>query len=250
MKNLINITEKDGQLVVSSRQVAENFGKEHKNVLQSITELIVQMSSAENLANLFIQSEYADKYGRMQKEYLMTRDGFSLLVMGFTGNKALEWKLKYIEAFNHMEAELNSPERIMARALKIAEEKLTLLTSENAMQKQIIGELQPKANYVDRILQNRGLVTITQIAKDYGMSGYKLNKILHELGVQYKQGTQWLLYSKYHNKGYTHSYTVDIIRTDGREDVVMETKWTQKGRLFLYELLKSKDIYPTIEKAA
>ena len=124
MKNLINITEKDGQLVVSSRQVAENFGKEHKNVLQSITELIVQMSSAENLANLFIQSEYADKYGRMQKEYLMTRDGFSLLVMGFTGNKALEWKLKYIEAFNHMEAELNSPERIMARALKIAKSKL------------------------------------------------------------------------------------------------------------------------------
>ena len=61
------------------------------------------MSSAENSANLFIQSEYADKYGRMQKEYLMTRDGFSLLVMGFTGSKALEWKLKYIEAFNHDE---------------------------------------------------------------------------------------------------------------------------------------------------
>ncbi len=82
------------------------------------------------------------------------------------------------------------------------------------------------------------------------MSGRKLNNILHNLGVQYKQGAQWLLYSKYHDKGYTHSYTVDIIRKDGREDVVMETKWTQKGRLFLYELLKSNDIYPTIEKAA
>ena len=246
MKNLIKITEKDGQLVVSSRQVAENFGKEHKNVLQTIQNLVAENSAAKLF---FIETTFENR-GKQYPEYLMTRDGFSLLVMGFTGNKALEWKLKYIEAFNHMEAELNSPERIMARALKIAEEKLTLLTSENAMQKQIIGELQPKANYVDRILQNRGLVTITQIAKDYGMSGYKLNKILHELGVQYKQGTQWLLYSKYHDKGYTHSYTVDIIRTDGREDVVMETKWTQKGRLFLYELLKSKDIYPTIEKAA
>ena len=249
MKNLINITEKDGQLVVSSRQVAENFEKQHKDVLESICKLISQMSTAENSA-LFIKSDYIASNGKRNPEYLMTRDGFSLLVMGFTGNKALEWKLKYIEAFNHMEAELNTPEKIMARALKIADEKLTLLTSENAMQKQIIGELQPKANYVDRILQNRGLVTITQIAKDYGMSGRKLNNILHNLGVQYKQGTQWLLYSKYHDKGYTHSYTVDIIRTDGREDVVMETKWTQKGRLFLYELLKSKDIYPTIEKAA
>lgn len=249
MKNLINITEKDGQLVVSSRQVAENFEKEHKNVLQSITELIAQTSTAENSA-LFIKSDYIASNGKRNPEYLMTRDGFSLLVMGFTGSKALEWKLKYIEAFNHMEAELNSPERIMARALKIADQKLTLLASENAMQKQIIGELQPKANYVDRILQNRGLVTITQIAKDYGMSGRKLNNILHNLGVQYKQGAQWLLYSKYHDKGYTHSYTVDIIRKDGREDVVMETKWTQKGRLFLYELLKSNDIYPTIEKAA
>ncbi len=157
MKNLINITEKDGQLVVSSRQVAENFEKEHKNVLQSITELIAQTSTAENSA-LFIKSDYIASNGKRNPEYLMTRDGFSLLVMGFTGSKALEWKLKYIEAFNHMEAELNSPERIMARALKIADQKLTLLASENAMQKQIIGELQPKANYVDRILQNRGLL--------------------------------------------------------------------------------------------
>lgn len=249
MKNLINITEKDGQLVVSSRQVAENFEKRHDNVIQTITELINQMGTPEN-SGLFIKSEYIASNGKRNPEYLMTRDGFSLLVMGFTGSKALEWKLKYIEAFNHMEAELNSPERIMARALKIADQKLTLLASENAMQKQIIGELQPKANYVDRILQNRGIVTITQIAKDYGMSGRKLNNILHNLGVQYKQGAQWLLYSKYHDKGYTHSYTVDIIRKDGREDVVMETKWTQKGRLFLYELLKSNDIYPTIEKAA
>ena len=247
MKNLINITEKDGQLVVSSRQVAENFEKEHKDVLKAIENIKAQNCA---VTPLFIETSYKAGTGKNYKEYFMTRDGFSLLVMGFTGSKALEWKLKYIEAFNHMEAELNSPERIMARALKIADQKLTLLASENAMQKQIIGELQPKANYVDRILQNRGLVTITQIAKDYGMSGRKLNNILNNLGVQYKQGAQWLLYSKYHDKGYTHSYTVDIIRKDGREDVVMETKWTQKGRLFLYELLKSNDIYPTIEKAA
>lgn len=119
---------------------------------------------------------------------------------------------------------------------------------ENAQQKQIIGELQPKANYVDIILNNKSLVTITQISKDYGMTGQKMNKMLSELGIQYKQSGQWLLYRQYHDKGYTHSQTIDIVRSDGSPDVVMETKWTQKGRLFLYELLKGVGIVPIIER--
>ena len=127
------------------------------------------------------------------------------------------------------------------------EEKQKLLTV-NKQQQQIIGELQPKANYVDTILNNKGLVTITQIAKDYGMSGNKMNKLLNTYGVQYKQSGQWLLYSKYHDMGYTHSKTIDIVRSDGRPDIVMETKWTQKGRLFIYNLLKSNDILPIIEQ--
>ena len=128
------------------------------------------------------------------------------------------------------------------------EEKQRLLTV-NYQQQQIIGELQPKANYVDTILNNKGLVTITQIAKDYGMSGNKMNKLLNTYGVQYKQSGQWLLYSKYHNMGYTHSKTIDITRSDGNPDIVMETKWTQKGRLFIYELLKGNDILPVIEQS-
>lgn len=127
------------------------------------------------------------------------------------------------------------------------EEKERLITA-NYQQQQIIGELQPKANYVDTILNNKGLVTITQIAKDYGMSGNKMNKLLNTYGVQYKQSGQWLLYSKYHDMGYTHSKTIDITRSDGRPDIVMETKWTQKGRLFIYELLKDNDILPVIEQ--
>ena len=96
--------------------------------------------------------------------------------------------------------------------------------------------------YIDKI------ITITQIAKDYGMSGWALNKLLHEYKVQYKQSGQWLLYSKYHNLGYTHSRTIDIVRSDGTPDVTMETKWTQKGRLFIYELLKKHNIIPIIEQ--
>lgn len=150
--------------------------------------------------------------------------------------------------FIQVEKDFNSPEKIMARALKIAEGKLNVLQLENSQQKQIIGELKPKADYLDNILQNKGLVTITAIAKDYGMSGEKMNEKLHELGIQYNQSKQWFLYSKYHNQGYTHSETIDLTHKDGTKFVKMNTKWTQKGRLFLYELLKKNGIVPIIEK--
>lgn len=127
------------------------------------------------------------------------------------------------------------------------EEKKKLLL-ENNQQKQLIGELKPKADYLDQILQSKALVTITAIAKDYGMSAKAFNKKLHELKVQFKQGHQWFLYSNYHNCGYTHSETIEYTRKDGTKDVTMNTKWTQKGRLFLYELLKKNEIVPVIEK--
>lgn len=133
-------------------------------------------------------------------------------------------------------------------ALKEEREKRKNLETQVAIQIQQIGELKPKADYYDEILKNKGLVTITQIAKDYGLSGSAMNRKLHELGVQFKQSGQWLLYSGYHDKGYTHSETVEFEHTDGRPDVKMNTKWTQKGRFFLYELLKKNGILPLIEK--
>ena len=149
-----------------------------------------------------------------------------------------------------LEAAILNPDYLiqLATALKDEREKRKLLETENAQQKQIIGELKPRADYTDRILSNKGLVTITQIAKDYGMSGRKMNKILEDLHVQYKQSGQWLLYAEYHDKGYTHSKTIDITRKDGSPNVTMETKWTQKGRLFIYELLKGEGILPIIER--
>ncbi len=150
--------------------------------------------------------------------------------------------------FIQVEKDFNSPEKIMARALKIAEGKLNVLQLENTQQKQLIGELKPKADYLDQILQSKALVTITAIAKDYGMSAKAFNKKLHELKVQFKQGHQWFLYSDYHNCGYTHSETVEYTHSDGTKDVTMNTKWTQKGRLFLYELLKENGLIPIIER--
>ena len=155
---------------------------------------------------------------------------------------------KVRQYFIQVEKDFNSPEKIMARALKIAESKLNVLQLENTRQKQLIGELKPKADYLDQILQSKALVTITAIAKDYGMSAKVFNKKLHELKVQFKQGHQWFLYSNYHNCGYTHSETVEYTHSDGRKDVTMNTKWTQKGRLFLYELLKKNGLVPVIER--
>jgi len=103
MNELISISNQGGKLVVSSREVARNFEKEHKDVLETIRNLIAENSAVKNT---IIESEYVNSRGRKYPEYLLTRDGFTLLAMGFTGKKALEWKLKYIEAFNKMEESL------------------------------------------------------------------------------------------------------------------------------------------------
>lgn len=104
MNKIINILNQEGQLVVTSRQIAEDFDKRHDNVIRDIENLMNSVGSPQNCGHLFIESQYQNEQNKQwYKEYLLTRDGFSLLVMGFTGAKALSWKLKYIEAFNKME---------------------------------------------------------------------------------------------------------------------------------------------------
>ena len=146
-----------------------------------------------------------------------------------------------------IEKALMNPDFIiqLAQNLKAEQEKTKTLRLENAQKQQIIYELQPKATYYDLVLQNKSLLAITKIAKDYGMSAIALNDMLHELKVQYKMGKCWLLYQDYADKGYTQSKT-HIIDSEKSE---MHTYWTQKGRLFIYELLKQKKgILPLIER--
>ena len=197
-----------------------------------------------------------DSIGRTQDTWIINESGLYALVLGSEMKEAKRFKnwvtkevlptIRKHGAYltpQKIEEVLMDPDTIIQLATQLKEERALV-----QKQKQIIGELKPKADYMDRILKNKGLVTITQIAKDYGMSGQAMNKLLHDLGVQYKQSGQWLLYREHHGKGYTHSETVEIIRSDGREDVKMNTKWTQKGRLFLYELLKENGVLPVIEQ--
>lgn len=198
--------------------------------------------------------EMQDELGR-QDNWFINESGVYSLVFGSKLESAKAFKrwithevIPAIRKTGGYRIEELTGRELMAKALLEAQAVLADKDTTIAKQTQLIGELKPKADYTDRILQSKSLVTITQIAKDYGMSGAAMNEKLHELGVIYKLGGQWLLYSKYQAKGYTHSETVDITHRDGRGDVRMNTKWTQKGRLFLYEFLKKHGILPVIEQ--
>ena len=139
-------------------------------------------------------------------------------------------------------------EELIARALILAQKSIDRLELENKQKDQIIGELRPKADYVDKILQNTSLIKVSSIAKDYGMTPQEMNNLLHELRIQYKQGKQWLLYANIQDKGYTSSETHVYKKKDGTTDVNLLTKWTQKGRMLLYEELKRNGYLPMIER--
>lgn len=193
--------------------------------------------------------------GQNRQAWFLTEDGLYEVLMQSRKPIAKQFKKQVKEILKTIRKHgmyavddlLDNPDMAIAAFQRLKEERqLRLKAQEEVAQKnQIIQELQPKATYYDLVLQNKSLVPISVIAKDYGMSATKLNKILHELKVQYKQGSTWLLYQKYAGKGYTQSktHTIDAERSK------MHTYWTQKGRLFIYDLLKNKKgVLPLIEQ--
>lgn len=231
---------KDKQAVTSSLQVAETFGKEHYHVLEAIEAKISSPENSGQYQKMFAEGTYKDKSGKSNKLYYMNRDGFSFIVMGFTGRKADTFKLQYIDAFNAMEQQVKfQVPSTLPEALRLA-----------ADQAEKISVLQPKADYTDKMLANPGLETTSVIAKNYGYSTREFNKLLHGLGIQYKQGKTWLLYAKYQNQGYTHVEPFPYKDSKGLEQVRNTMKWTQKGQRFLYDFLESKGIMPKVEQTA
>jgi anti-repressor protein len=162
---------------------------------------------------------------------------------------------KFRQYFIQVEEAWNSPEAVMARALQFANQQLALLKQQNAelvctiaVQNQQILEMKPKVSYYDVVLNCKDLISTSAIAKDYGKSAIWMNRYLHEKGVQFKQGDIWLLYQKYAQKGYTSTKTHSYPGTDGETHTKVHTYWTQKGRLFIYELMKSDGMMPLIEQ--
>ena len=156
---------------------------------------------------------------------------------------------QFRQYFIRVEEAWNSPEMIMKRALEIANRKVQELETTVAVRDQQISELTPKASYYDVVLSCKDAISTTEIAKDYGKSAKWLNKLLHEKGIQFRQGDIWLLYQKYAEKGYTITKTQTYSGNDGAVHSKLHTYWTQKGRLFIYETLKAAGILPTIERS-
>lgn len=261
---------KDNQPLTNSLLVAETFGKEHRNVLRDIKNLIEGGVLKNEQTPMFEETTYMSEQNKqIYPLYVMNQDGFTLLAMGFNGKKAMEFKLKYIEAFNAMKKQIEQskpsvPQNYLEalKSLVKAEEEKQQLALENKQKDETIitiskanvelgnkiTEMLPKVSYYDRILQSNATMTITQIAQDYGMSAIAMNKELESMRIQHKERGQWILYAQFLKGGYVHSRAVDIIRKDGRHDVKYNTEWTTKGRIFLYEALKGKGILPLIEQ--
>lgn len=248
----VQIENKDDLgLVVSSRVVADEIGRQHKHVLDGLDKLL--LDSTADISALLIPNEYKASNGKTNREYLLTKDGFTLYMFNIQGHQ--DFKMNYINKFNEMEEHIKNQTLKLPTTYKEAllelvakEEENEKLRLETKVNKQRINELKPKADYYDQILKSKKLLTIGQISKDYGMSSQAMNKLLHDMKVQYKQSNQWLLYAKYQAKGYTSSEPHEYKKKDGTIDFNLHTKWTQKGRIFLYEELKRNDILPMIER--
>lgn len=145
----------------------------------------------------------------------------------------------------------------MARALQYASQQLAIVRHQNellesaiAVQNQQITEMKPKASYYDVVLNCKDLISTSAIAKDYGKSAIWMNRYLNDKGIQFKQGNIWLLYQKYAEKGYTSTKTHNYLGSNGEQHTKVHTYWTQKGRLFIYELMRADGILPQIEMEA
>lgn len=231
METLVKV--ENNQIVTDSRSVAEHFGKQHKNVLQTIENL-----AAENPATKFLfQKTTFENRGKQYPMYLMNRDGFSLLVMGFTGTKALEWKLKYIEAFNAMERKLKEAtydsymiSDPVERAKKWIEEEKERqkLRAENKV-------MLPKAEFYDTVANTESLFSMADVAKtlDMGMGRNKLFAFLRDKGILDKDNHP---YQKYVDAGYLR--LIENHCKAGDNDVVYKCTYVkQKGIDYIRKIL-------------
>lgn len=238
---------------MTSLEIAEVTGKRHDSILRDIRNILSQGVDAHN----FVETYYTDKSNRQQKCYTLTKKGCLILASGYD----VILREKIINRWEELETKERNQYQVpksFAEALMLAAKQQEQIEEQQrqleANSKEIvelngaIAEMEPKVTYVDMILASKETVTTTQIAQDYGQSAKAFNVLLRNFGVQHKVGGQWVLYAKHLPFGYVQSDTFQIVHKNGTNGTVMHTKWTQKGRLFLYDELKKHNVIPLIEQ--
>ena len=241
MEELIQINKDEkGRVVVSSRQIAGDFGKEHKDVINSIEKLIIGIGKSSD--TLFCETKYQNEQNKQwYKEYLLTRDGFSLLVMGFNGTDALKWKLKYIDAFNKMEQSLINLNRDsymiedpVARAERWIEEQ-----KEKQQLKLKIEEQKPKVEFAEQVLQSTDTIDMKAMAKLVSKNGIKIgrNKLFEFLRMKDILDKNNEPYQEYMDREWFH-LVENTFNTGFTIKITKTTYVTPKGQIGIIRMLK------------
>ena len=228
-----------------SLEISEITGKRHDQILRDIRDEIEKLEKQGiGAEHIFVLGNYLDKNNQERPMYKLNSKG----VLQLGARYSAETRFKLISRVE----ELSKPKTLTQKELLMMQleslEKIEKLEEENEIQKQVIAEFKPIKEYVDTILTSEDTMTITQIGADYGLSAKTLNKILYENRIIRKVGDQWILYIEHMNKGYTKSKTFAVLTSEGKEKLVSNTKWTQKGRLFIHNLLGSLGIKANMDK--
>ena len=230
----------NGQPTIDSREVAKMIGKRHRDLIRDIRDYIkvIKYSAKLRSTDFFVESTYKASNGKVNPCYLLTKKGCEFVANKMTGKKGTLFTAQYVSLFNSMQVQIERPQyqipQTYGEALQLA-----------ADQAKVIEQQQPKVDYYDTQMHNPGLMTVTEIAKDYGMSAREFNQLLHKYGIQFKQGKHWVLYHKYDGKGYTQ---YEPFAYNDNKGVHNNLKWTQRGRKFIYDTLKEHGILPVLEQ--
>ena len=244
MNNLINITLNENQEpVVSARQLHKSLEVKTR-FSQWVEQNFKILEEGYDFTSVVGTTVVNNGANRKLQDYVLSLDAAKNLAMVSKTDKGKEVRKYFIQ----VEKDFNSPEKIMARALLMADKKIKLLESQNENLLIELEEANKNADYLDLILQTKDSLTITQIAQDYGISARKMNQLLKQERIQRIVNGQWVLYAKYLGKGYISSRTFDYMGKDGKIHSNVTTVWTQLGRRFLYDKLKAIGVLPTIEQ--
>ena len=240
MENLITKTE-DGKLVVSSRRVADDFRRRHSDVIKAIEDKM-KVNEILRSPKYFIESTYTDKSNRQSKEYLLTKDGFSFIVMGFNGKIADEWKLKYIEAFNTMERKLKEISKPDSYMIDDPIERAKRWIEEREQYNKVVSELEEQNSFVNKISESNGSMLVREVAKLASKGNITIgekalwNK-LREWGYISQKSTEPMQSAI--NSGW-FEVIERVVERDGKSFVYKTTKVTSKGQIHIIKKLSKE----------